>query len=119
MNVTTPSFEWKWNINTVAVLVGFSAGFIAWGYTLAELETGRTTNAANIESLTRRISIVENESRMLANHELRITNVERQAVDAASAMRAVEASLNSLAADMKVTREILQRLEAAQSRGRP
>ena len=115
MQVAAPTFEWKWNINTVAVLIGFGAGFVAWGYTLAELETGRKHNAANISDLNRRLSALETESRQLANHELRISVVERQAVDAAGAMRAVEGALSSLAADMRVTREILQRLEASSS----
>jgi hypothetical protein len=110
--VKAPSFEWTWNVNTVVVLVGFAAGFVAWGYTLAELETGRTRNAEHIEGLNRRLSVIETEARQLANHELRIVAVERQAGDAASAMRSLEASLNSLASDMRVTREILQRIEA-------
>ncbi|WP_113154837.1 hypothetical protein [Nitratireductor sp. OM-1] len=59
----------------------------------------------------------EADARRLDNHELRLGNVEKQASDAAAAMRAVEGTLNGLAADMRVTREILQRLEAAQ-RGR-
>jgi hypothetical protein len=115
MNVSAPSFEWKWNINTVAVLIGFGAGFVAWGYTLAELETGRKTNAANIEALNLRLSIVEREQRLIANHELRLTSVERQAGEAAGAMRAVEKAINDLASDMRLTREILQRLERAQN----
>lgn len=48
---TPVAFKWEWNINTVAVLLGFVGGFIAWGYTLAELRTGREQNAENIERL--------------------------------------------------------------------
>lgn len=53
MNATSPpvAFKWEWNINTIAVLLGFVGGFIAWGYTLAELRTGREQNAQNIERL--------------------------------------------------------------------
>jgi hypothetical protein len=115
MQVAAPSFEWKWNLNTLVVLVGFAGGLIAWGYTLAELETGRSTNAENIRSLSSRIAALEGEARMIANHELRLTSVERQATDAAAAMRIVETALSSLASDMRVTREILQRLEARQN----
>lgn len=113
-----PAFEWKWNINTVAVMVGFASGFVAWGYTSAEMEAGRKMNATNIELISNRIATVESENRMLANHELRISALEKQGGDTSSALRAVEGSLNSLASDMRVTREILQRLEAASGRNR-
>lgn len=49
--VQRPVFKWEWNINTVAVLAGFIMGFVAWGYTLAELRTGREQNAQNIQTL--------------------------------------------------------------------
>lgn len=108
-----PAFEWTWNLNTLVVLGGFAAGFVAWGYTLAELKTGLAANAAGIDAVTLRVAALETEARLIANHELRLAAVERQAVDAASAMRAVESALNSLASDMRLTREILQRLETA------
>lgn len=106
------------NLNTVVVLVGFASGFVAWGYTLADLKAGRSENKQEIERLDTRMTALEVSSRRLDNHELRLGNVEKQATDAATAMRAVEATLNGLAADMRVTREILQRLEAASS-GQP
>jgi predicted nucleic acid-binding protein len=115
MHVAAPSFRWEWNLNTVVVLVGFASGLIAWGYTLAELKTGRTTNAANIEIINKRLATVEIEQRLLANHELRLTAVERQAGEAATAMRAVERAIGELASDMRLTREILQRLERSQN----
>jgi len=115
MQLSAPSWKWEWNLNTIAILIGFAAGLVAWGWTLNELQTGRSTNAANIERLDTRLTALEVSTRRLDNHELRIGNVEKQATDAATAMRAVEATLNGLAADMRVTREILQRLEAASS----
>jgi len=113
MQVSAPSWKWEWNLNTIVVLVGFASGFVAWGWTLNELQTGRSTNASNIERLDARLTALEVSTRQLDNHELRIGNVEKQATDGATAMRAVEATLNGLAADMRVTREILQRLEAS------
>lgn len=111
MQVSAPTWEWKWNLNTVVVLIGFCGGFVAWGYTLAELKTGRSHNAANIERLDARLSAVETSARRLDNHELRLANVEKQATDAATAMKAVEAALNGLGADVRVVKEILTRLE--------
>jgi ribosomal protein L18E len=37
--------------------------------------------------------------------------VEKQAAEAAASMRAVESTLNSRSSDMRLVREILQRLE--------
>lgn len=110
-----PKFRWEWNLNTVAVLVGFAAGFVAWGYTLADLRQGRSLNSVNIDRLESRIVVLEGTSRRLDNHELRLTGVEKQSSDGAIAMKAVETSINSLASDMRLTREILERLEKAQT----
>ena len=115
MQVAAPAWKWEWNLNTIVVLVGFASGFVAWGYTLKDIQEGRATNAANIERLDARLTAVEVEARRIDTHELRIGNVEKQATDAATAMRAVEATLSSLSADIRVVREILQRLETAGS----
>jgi len=40
--------------------------------------------------------------------------MEKAATDATATMRSLETTLNGLASDMKVTREILQRIEASQ-----
>lgn len=109
MQVAAPRFRFEWNLNTIAVLLGFAGMFVAWGYTWAEVKV----KVGGIDRLEARLMAVEVEARRLDNHELRLTTVEKQATDAATAMRAVEATLSGLAADMRVTREILQRLEAA------
>ncbi|MBN8241850.1 hypothetical protein JF546_02355 [Nitratireductor aquimarinus] len=116
----TPQWKWEWNLNTVVILLGFVAGVAAWGATWERMSAGQRYNTERIDRLTERVAAIETTARMLDNHELRISNVEKQASDAAMAMRAVEGTLSSLAADMRVTREILQRLEASQrSRGPP
>lgn len=115
MQVAAPAWKWEWNLNTVVVLVGFAGGFVAWGWTLNEIQTGRLSNASNIERLDARVSALEASARQLDNHELRLTNVEKQATDAATAMRTVETTLNALTTDVRVVKEILQRLEAGQN----
>ncbi len=119
MLVKAPTWRFEWNLNTLVLLVGLISGLIAWGMTWERMASRWQANSADIERLDKRVTALETASRILDNHELRITNVEKQATDAASAMRAVEAALNGLAADLKVTREILQRIEAAQSRRVP
>lgn len=114
MNVSAPKFQWVWNLNTITVLIGFAAGFVAWGYTLSEMQTGRLQNAEAIARLETRVGNLETSTRLIDNHELRIGVIEAQIRDTTSAMRAVEQALSSLAADIRVTREILERLERSQ-----
>lgn len=104
------------NLNTVIVLVGFASGFVAWGYTLNDMQNGKTTNKVNIDRLESRVSANEVALRRLDTQELRITDLEKTATDAARSMKDVETVLNSLASDVKVTKEILLRIEASQNR---
>lgn len=118
MHITAPQWEWKWNVNTIAVLVGFAAGFVAWGYTISELRTGRATNAENISRLDVRMTNVEATSRVLENHEQRLTFVEREARDAATNSRAMQETMGKMATDMAVVKEVLLRLESSQNGNR-
>jgi len=115
--MAAPTWKWEWNLNTVVVLIGFAGGFVAWGYTLSTMQIGLATSASNIVDLSARVSANELSLRRLDNHELRLTSIEKAADNATASMRALEKTLGDLASDMKVTREILQRLEAAQRRG--
>ena len=112
--MAAPTWKWEWNLNTLVVLIGFASGFVAWGYTLSDMQAGRAENRRDIESLTARVTANETTLRRIDNHELRITNMEKAATDATATMRSLETTLNGLASDMKVTREILQRIEASQ-----
>jgi chromosome segregation ATPase len=109
------------NLNTVVVLLGFAAGLITWGYTLSEFRTGQATNAKSITDIETRVGATEASTRatlrQLDNHELRITEMEKQMSDAAGSMKEVQKTLNDLTSDTRVMKEILQRIEAAQSGG--
>lgn len=79
-----PVFKWEWNINTLAVMMGFVGGFIAWGYTLAEMRTGREQNArdivaltANFSALAARVDLVERAEAKMDQLEYRITSNEK------------------------------------------
>lgn len=115
MHVTAPRFEWKWtagNLLSLLNLFVLVAGGV-WYASAIDSRLGYSETAIdNIQADIRRL---ETTGRMLDNHELRLTRVEDQASSAASAMRTVEASLNALASDIRVTREIVQRIESAQS----
>lgn len=114
MNIRTPRFRFELNLNTIVVIVGFASGFVAWGYTLADIQSGRIENKQKIDDISARVSTNEMALRRIDLQDLRITNVEKAAADATSTMRSLETTLNGLASDVKVTKEILQRIEAAQ-----
>ncbi|MBD9640725.1 hypothetical protein IB277_30990 [Ensifer sp. ENS07] len=109
--VRAPVWKWEWNLNTLVILLGFISGIAAWGMTWERLTANQQVHAENIDKLDKRVTTLEASMRLLDNHELRITGVEKQAAEAATSMRAVENTLNNLSSDMRLVREILQRLE--------
>lgn len=115
--VRAPAWKWEWNLNTVVILLGFVSGLIAWGMTLERVNANQQVHAENIDKLDKRVTSLETAVRQIDNHELRIAAIEKQAAEAATSMRAVENTLNSLSVDTRVMREILQRIEAGQRDG--
>ncbi|WP_225906280.1 hypothetical protein [Ensifer canadensis] len=109
--VRAPAWKWEWNLNTVVILVGFAGGLVAWGATWERLSSNQGAHARTLDQIDKRVTTLEASMRLLDNHELRITGVEKQAAEAATSMRAVENTLNNLSSDMRLVREILQRLE--------
>lgn len=102
---SAPTWKWEWNLNTLVILFGFAAGLMAWGATWEKL-------SSSTDRLEVRVTAIESRMGTLDNHELRLANVEQQAVGSAAAMRAVEQSIGQLSSDIRVVREILQRLES-------
>lgn len=111
-----PTFRWEWNPNSIVQLMSLVIMIAGGGYVLAELQTGRAMNAANIERINTDLSRLHDRSRIIDNHELRINAMERQYEGMATLMRAAEAAINSLASDTRVMRETLIRIER-QNRG--
>jgi len=115
MVTVAPTWKWEWNLNTVVILLGFAGGFVAWGATWNEVQTRSLNNSSAIDRLDKRLTAAEVSLRALDTHELRIAAVEKQASDAAVSMRSLETTLNSLGSDIRVVREILQRIESERS----
>lgn len=111
-----PAWKFEWNLNTLVILMGFIGGFMAWGATWNELQNRSSTNSRSIENIDKGLTAVEASMRILDTQELRIKSVEKQASDAAVSMRSLEFTLSGLSGDLKVVKEILQRLEASQER---
>lgn len=109
--VKAPAWKWEWNLNTVVILLGFIGGFMTWGATWNEVQNRSSANSQGIDRLDKRLTAVEASMRVLDTQELRLKAVEKQAGDAAVSMRSLETTLNGLGSDIRVVREILQRIE--------
>jgi len=114
--VKAPAWKWEWNLNTVVIILGFATGIAAWGATWNEVKSTTTNNSASIDRLDKRLTAVEVSIRTLDTQELRLSAVEKQASDASVSMRSLETTLNSLGTDIRVVKEILQRLENGSSK---
>lgn len=104
-----PSFRYELNLNTLLLAITLVVTGAGWGIGYNALVAGRDANAAAIRGLETRVATIETTGRQLDNHELRITRVEGQAVEAATAMRTVEQSMSRIATDIAVIRERLER----------
>lgn len=106
------------NLNTYVTVAGFlimiAGSIFAWGTVFAGLRDGIDLQKDSLLILDKRVSALETSTRVLDNHELRLANLETQAAGSATAMRAVETSIGQLSSDIRVVREILQRLEQRQ-----
>jgi septation ring formation regulator EzrA len=131
-NSGTPpiAFKWEWNINTVAVLLGFVAGFIAWGYTLAELRQGREQNATNIEKLAAqnvafgtRFELIERALSKMDQTDYRLTLLEkgqdsldqrmnRMAEAYSNQFSDMRTQLSTISTQIALTNQSLNRIEA-------
>lgn len=117
--VHAPAWKFEWNLNTLVLIIGLGSGLIAWGTTWGKFDAAIERAVVNVDRLEVRLTALEVQSRQLDNHELRISANERQMSSSATAMRAVETTLNGLTGDVRVVKEILQRLEASQTGRRP
>lgn len=111
LEMNRPAFRYEINLNTALLFVTLIATGAGWGVGWNTLASRSDINAVNIERLEVRIASLETTGRVLDNHELRISNVEVSSRDASAALRQVESSLNALASDMRLTREIMERME--------
>jgi RNA processing factor Prp31 len=128
--ISRPTFRWEWNLNTIAVLAGFAAGFVTWGYTLSELREGRDNNARNIERLMSEKAALEARVDLLAadlvkqdQFEYRLAQAEKyqEAIDArisritesySNQFADFRTQLSSISTQIALSNQTLQRIEA-------
>lgn len=128
-----PTFKWEWNINTIAVLVGIFGGFVAWGYTLAEMRGGQQINAGRIlelqtaqAGLAARVDLIERGDVKQEQVEYRLAQAEKalEAVDQrigriteaySNQFSEMRNQLSVISTQIALTNQSLNRIEAASS----
>ncbi|OWV68062.1 hypothetical protein ATY76_14215 [Rhizobium sp. R339] len=112
--------KFDWNLNTiiqVLTLVGMAAGGVAlWtnrSRDVDELQRWRTQAQQDSKELSARVGKVEG---LVDNLGFRVQAGEQSAAATAGAIREVQSSLNVQGGDLRVMKEILQRIEATQKR---
>lgn len=125
-----PTFKWEWNINTVAVIVGFLGGFVAWGYTMAEMRGGQQINAGKIidlqaaqAALTARVDLMEKVDAKQEQLDYRLAQAEKAIEAVNDRISRISESYSNQFADMRtqlstistqvaLTNQSLNRIEA-------
>lgn len=123
-------FKWEWNINTVAVMVGFIGMFVAWGYTVAEIRGANERATRNIERLTAeskdmelRVQVIERYQAKAEQTEYRITVLEKGLENIDTRINRITESysnqfsdfrtqLSAISTQIALSNQTLQRIEA-------
>lgn len=119
-----PTWKHEINLNTVLLLAGILVTGAGWGVTWQMQVSATSRNSERIgNALTAiadmradlRLSIAEINTSMKTYADLpyRVTALEGQVATMTGNQRELERSLSQLASDMRVTREIVERLDPA------
>ncbi len=110
----------EWNLNTIIQLVtlfGMCVGGVTiWvnkGRDIEELQKWRSAMEARSEE---RFRALESEVRKIDNLAYRVASTEQSSTSTAAAIKEVQGLISQQAGDLKVIKEILQRVEGGQLR---
>lgn len=129
----------EWNLNTVLQIISLltllSGGIYVWANTTRDildlqqwrsghenLHKDRLAEVKSIEGRTdERFRSLEQDARkttsLLENLSYRVTVTEQTTTSTATAIKELQSAVSQQSGDLKVVREILQRIEAGQQRG--
>ncbi|MGO8401313.1 hypothetical protein ACC783_23575 [Rhizobium ruizarguesonis] len=112
--------KFDWNLNTIIqvfTLVGMAAGGVAlWtnrSRDVDELQAWRVQAEQGSKDISMRVGKVES---LVDNLGYRMQAGEQSAAATSGAIREVQSTLNVQSGDLRVVKEILQRIEATQKR---
>ena len=111
-----PQWENKFNLNTVLLLGGILMTGIGWGVTWQTQRSGQERNSEHITDLRTAVSALQAADQTYANLTYRVTRLEAASTAATQAQREQEKATAQLASDVRVIREIVERLDTRSKR---
>lgn len=122
-----PGFENKVNINTIMLFLTLLGTGIGWGVNYQAIKSGQKVNADNITRIEREtipelrksIGELQTDARAYANIEFRVGRLEDGFVTVTANTRDLEKTINSMASDIRVMRQIVERLDSTSDREVP
>ena len=112
MQVRTPQFENKINLNTILLFVAIVVPSVGWGMSWSTVKTQQAQNIDAIKSLQTQLMSVQQDSRQFDSLSYRVTAVENAVTTLGANQQDQGKTLNELSSDMRVVREIVERLDA-------
>lgn len=108
MNISAPKVRYEVNLNTIIVLVGFGSMAIGWGITWGQ----NTTDIKTLMEFRTEALVV---LRQVDSLNFRMTAAEASGAAVTRGMSDLQSAVSQQSGDIKVVREILQRLERQSS----
>ncbi|WP_411507877.1 hypothetical protein [Brucella anthropi] len=116
-----PKGKIEWNLNTLLqlaqiafVVIGGVTLWVNQTRDITDLQAWRTEAVADIKNLKEDVRKVDTKVEGL---QYRTTSTEQQVANMNAALKEIQAAVNQQTGDVRLVREILQRLEAGQKRG--
>jgi hypothetical protein len=106
-----PLFKWELNANTIPIIIIIFGGLIGYGYFVSEFRYGLSSVTKTAEMLQADVRRIDESTRRVEALEFRLNAAERRAMTVDTAMDTVKARMAELSSDMRLTREILERME--------
>lgn len=113
MNI--PPVKREWNINTIISVLGFALTLVTLGVAYGQLTQQAVETAKSLDDYRAttdlRLSKLETETRQIDNLAFRLTAAESSNATVSRALDELQATVSQQSGDLRVIREILQRIE--------
>lgn len=114
MELPKRSQKLEWNLNTLLNLVTLIGMIGGGGYLWANTTRDIDDLKAFVVRTDERLKTLEGEARKIDGITFRLGVNERSTSDTVTAIKELQTLISELSGDLRVSREILQRIEAAQ-----
>lgn len=122
MNIQRPLFKNEFNWSTVSIFVGFVIMIAGSGAAWQNMKNGQDTisndlathqkiSDAERAAMQARVKEIEIEARRIDNINYRLTSVEQFGAGVTASLREMQTAVNDINSEMRVMREILQRMD--------